>query len=128
MLGEKGAMACTVAVTYPHRSDHCLILICSNQVLFESGLVLCKIKTSLHSTQVEALVTKHYDDQVTEMISNNPTLDENLIEVIKQFRDDEQSHHDIGLAHGAEDAPGYNFLTAVIGFGCRNAIWMSERI
>ena len=90
MLGEAGAMACTVAV--------------------------------------EDLVTKHYDDQVTEMISNNPTLDENLIKVIKQFRDDEQSHHDIGLAHGAEDAPGYNFLTAVIGFGCRNAIWMSERI
>ena len=42
MLGEKGAMACTVAVTYPHRSDHRLILICINQVLFESGL--CQIK------------------------------------------------------------------------------------
>merc|ERR1719204_2359272 len=83
LLGEKGAMACTVAV--------------------------------------EALVTKHYDDQVTGM-------DENLIEVIKKFRDDEQSHHDIGLAHGAEEAPGYNFLTAVIGFGCRHAIWISERI
>jgi len=48
--------------------------------------------------------------------------------VIKKFRDDEQSHHDIGLAHGAEEAPGYNFLTAVIGFGCRHAIWISERI
>ena len=80
------------------------------------------------ATQVEALVTKHYDDQVTEMVSNNPKLDEKLIEVIKKFRDDEQSHHDIGLAHGAEEAPGYNFLTAVIGFGCRNAIWISERI
>merc|ERR1712203_289047 len=34
---------------------------------------------------VEALVTKHYDDQVTEMVSNNPKLDENLIKVIKQF-------------------------------------------
>merc|ERR1712055_994368 len=90
LLGEKGAMACTVAV--------------------------------------EALVTKHYDDQVTEMVENNPRLDENLIEVIKKFRDDEQSHHDIGLAHGAEEAPGYNFLTAVIGFGCRHAIWISERI
>jgi len=90
LLGEKGAMACTVAV--------------------------------------EALVTKHYDDQVTEMLSNNPRLDENLIEIVKKFRDDEQSHHDIGLAHGAEEAPGYNFLTAIIGFGCRNAIWISERI
>merc|ERR1712013_809541 len=43
LLGEKGAMACTVAV--------------------------------------EALVTKHYDDQVTEMVENNPRLDENLIEL-----------------------------------------------
>merc|ERR1711990_1391494 len=41
LLGEKGAMACTVAV--------------------------------------EALATKHYDDQVAEMLSNNPRLDENLI-------------------------------------------------
>ena len=77
---------------------------------------------------MEALVTKHYDDQVSEMLSNNPRLDENLIDIIKKFRDDEQSHHDIGLAHGAEEAPGYNFLTAIIGFGCRNAIWISERI
>merc|ERR1711997_301827 len=90
LLGEKGAMACTVAV--------------------------------------EALVTKHYDDQVSEMLESNPRLDENLIAIIKKFRDDEQSHHDIGLAHGAEEAPGYNFLTAIIGFGCRNAIWISERI
>ena len=86
------------------------------------------LKLLFYSTQVEALVTKHYDDQVTEMVSNNPKLDEKLIEVIKKFRDDEQSHHDIGLAHGAEEALGYNFLTAVIGFGCRNAIWISERI
>ena len=44
------------------------------------------LKLLFYYTQVEALVTKHYDDQVTEMISNNPMLDENLIEVIKQFR------------------------------------------
>ena len=90
LLGEKGAMACTVAV--------------------------------------EALVTKHYDDQVTEMVGNNPALDQDLIDIIKQFRDDEQSHHDIGLQHGAEDAPFYSLLTKVINFGCRNAIWISEKI
>ena len=32
---------------------------------------------------MEALVTKHYGDQVTQMLENNPRLDENLIEVIK---------------------------------------------
>eukprot|EP00088_Acartia_fossae_P012631 TRINITY_DN16531_c0_g1_i1.p1 TRINITY_DN16531_c0_g1~~TRINITY_DN16531_c0_g1_i1.p1 ORF type:complete len:216 (-),score=25.04 TRINITY_DN16531_c0_g1_i1:259-906(-) len=90
LLGEKGAMACTVAV--------------------------------------EALVTKHYDDQVDAMINNNPKLDQELIQIIKQFRDDEQEHHDIGLAHGAEEAPMYRLLTAVIGAGCKGAIFLSERI
>jgi len=90
LLGEKGAMACTVAV--------------------------------------EALVTKHYDDQVEAMINNNPKLDQNLIDIIKKFRDDEQSHHDIGLAHGAEEAPFYRSMTAVISVGCKAAIYLSERI
>merc|ERR1712241_1052982 len=90
LLGEKGAMACTVAV--------------------------------------EALVTKHYDDQVTEMVNNNPALDKELIDIIKQFRDDEQSHHDIGLQHGAEEAPMYNVLTFIINIGCKYAIWISEKI
>ena len=39
-----------------------------------------------------------------------------------------QSHLDTGLAHGAESAPLYGLLTAVIHFGCRNAIRVSERI
>ena len=90
LLGEKGAMACTVAV--------------------------------------EALVTKHYDDQVVEMVANNPALDQDLIDIIKQFRDDEQSHHDVGLQHGAEEAPFYKLLTRIINHGCRYAIWISERI
>ena len=90
MLGEAGAMACTVAV--------------------------------------EDLVTKHYDDQVKEMMEHDPSLDKDLIATIKQFRDDEQNHLDLGLAHGAENAPLYNLLTKVINFGCRNAIWISEKI
>ena len=73
---------------------------------------------------VEALVTKHYDDQVVEMVSNNPALDQDLIDIIKQFRDDEQSHHDIGLQHRAEEAPGYKLLTKIINHGCRYAIWI----
>ena len=44
----------------------------------------CKRERFYFLAQVEALVTKHYDDQVTEMVENNPRLDENLIEVIKE--------------------------------------------
>ena len=77
---------------------------------------------------VEDLVTKHYDDQVTEMVKHDPSLDKDLIAIIKQFRDDEQNHLDLGLANGAENAPLYNLLTKIINFGCRNAIWVSEKI
>ena len=77
---------------------------------------------------VEDLVTKHYDDQVKEMVEHNPSLDTDLITVIKKFRDDEQNHLDIGLAHGAENAPLYSLLTILINFGCRNAIRISEKI
>ena len=77
---------------------------------------------------VEYLVTRHYDDQVREMVEHNPHLDTNLIAIIKKFRDDEQNHLDIGRAHGAENAPLYSLLTLLIKFGCRNAIWISEKI
>ena len=91
-------------------------------------------------------MTKHNDDQVmkileniihyvyyitlqvTEMVEHDPSLDKDLIAVIKQFRDDEQNHLDLGLAHGAENAPMYSLLTKIINFGCRNAIWISEKI
>ena len=76
LLGEKGAMACTVAV---------------GGDVFSPFIILFKFCISENFgckrfyviAQVEALVTKHYDDQVTEMVENNPRLDENLIEVIK---------------------------------------------
>ena len=37
-------------------------------------------------------------------------------------------HRDIGLANGAERAPGYRLLTAAIKAGCGVAIRLSERI
>ncbi|MFL5251317.1 MAG: demethoxyubiquinone hydroxylase family protein [Rhodopila sp.] len=47
---------------------------------------------------------------------------------LEKFRADELAHRDIGLEHGAEQAPGYRLLTGVIKAGCRAAIAISERI
>ena len=47
-------------------------------------------------------------------MEHDPSLDKDLIATIKQFRDDEQNHLDLGLAHGAENAPLYNLLTKVM--------------
>ena len=51
-----------------------------------------------------------------------------LTETVSQFRDDELEHRDIALEKDAEKATGYPVLEAVIGGGCRAAIWISERI
>jgi len=92
LLGEKAAMACTVAV--------------------------------------EASITEHYNNQIRELMTQSKTPEENqeLLTKIQKCRDEEQEHHDTGLANDAEQAPVYGLLTTVIKSGCKTAIWLSERI
>ena len=85
-LGEKAAMACTVAV--------------------------------------EETIDEHYAEQVRELGETEPALRDTL----ERFRAEELEHRDIGLAHGAEQAPGYRLLSAAIKTGCRVAIRLSERV
>lgn len=87
LLGEKAAMACTVAV--------------------------------------ETVIVEHYNDQLRQLMEN-PSVDKELMETIKKFRDEEQEHHDIGIDHGAEQAPFYEALTQVIKAGCKTAIAISK--
>lgn len=85
-LGEKAAMACTVAV--------------------------------------EETIDEHYAQQVRDLGTAEPALRDTL----ERFRAEELEHRDIGLAHGAEQAPGYRLLSAAIKTGCRVAIKLSERV
>jgi len=85
-LGERAAMACTVAV--------------------------------------EETIDAHYQKQLDVLADGEPDLKA----TIRRFRDEELEHRDIGLAHGAEQAPGYRLLRAVIKAGCRAAIALSERL
>lgn len=85
-LGEKAAMACTVAV--------------------------------------EEAIDAHYSAQMAELGESEPALRETL----ETFRAEEREHRDIGLEHGAEEAPGYRLLSATIKAGCRVAIAVSERV
>lgn len=86
-MGEKAAMACTVAV--------------------------------------ESVIVEHYNDQLRTLMAEAAPNTE-LMDTIRQFRDDEQHHHDCGLEHGAEQAPFYRALTEVIKLGCRAAISASK--
>ncbi len=86
LLGERAAMACTVAV--------------------------------------EDVIDEHYAGQIERLDDDEA----NLRDTVAAFRRDELEHRDTGLARGAERAPGYEPLTALIKAGSRLAIWLSERI
>jgi ubiquinone biosynthesis monooxygenase Coq7 len=86
LLGERAAMACTVAV--------------------------------------EEVIEEHYGAQLEELGEDEAELKT----TIEAFRADEQEHCDVGLEHGAEEAPAYGLLSAAIKSGSRLAIWLSERI
>jgi 3-demethoxyubiquinol 3-hydroxylase len=86
VLGERAAMACTVAV--------------------------------------EEAIDEHYAAQAEALGDDEAALKE----TIERFRVEELEHRDIGLAHGARQAPAYPVLSAAIKTGCKLAIWLSERV
>jgi ubiquinone biosynthesis monooxygenase Coq7 len=86
LLGERAAMACTVAI--------------------------------------EETIDAHYARQAEALGADETALKD----TIEEFRADEIEHRDTGLAHGAEETPGYGLLTAAIKSGSRLAIWLSERL
>ncbi|MBX6368947.1 MAG: demethoxyubiquinone hydroxylase family protein [Rhodospirillales bacterium] len=86
LLGEKAAMACTVAV--------------------------------------EEVIDEHYASQAEALGNAEPELKA----TVEEFRADEVRHRDVGLAHGAEETPGYGLLTEAIKAGSRLAIWLSSRL
>jgi ubiquinone biosynthesis monooxygenase Coq7 len=85
-LGERAAMACTVAI--------------------------------------EEVIDAHYAGQIDKLDESEAPLRSTLT----SFRQDELAHRDVGLQHGAEQAPGYRLMSAAIKAGCRLAIRISERI
>jgi 3-demethoxyubiquinol 3-hydroxylase len=86
LMGEKAAMACTVAV--------------------------------------EEVIEKHYQDQLQTLGAAEPELRA----AITKFCADEVHHRDIGLQHGAEGAPAYRALYAIISGITKTAIRLSERV
>ena len=86
LLGEKAAMACTVAV--------------------EKG------------------IGEHYEEQLDLLEDDH----KDLKKTISKFRNDELEHHDIGIEHDAESAPGYKIMSKVIELGCKTAIAISKKV
>jgi ubiquinone biosynthesis monooxygenase Coq7 len=73
---------------------------------------------------VETEIDKHYADQLEALGDSDPGLSD----AIAEFQAEELEHRDTALASGAENAPGYPLLSAVIRLGCRAAIGLAKRI
>ncbi len=73
---------------------------------------------------VETVIEQHYADQIEAIGDEHPELKARFI----QFREDELHHRDIAVEEGAQEAPAYGLLSAVIKTGCRVAIKISEKI
>jgi len=86
LMGEKAAMACTVAV--------------------------------------EKVIGEHYREQQNLLEDD----EKELKKTIAKFEKDELEHHDIGLEHDAENAPGYKVMSKIIEIGCKAAIAISKKI
>ena len=75
---------------------------------------------------VETEIDDHYSRQLDQLLESGE--DPELAAMIEEFREDEREHRDAALAAGAERAPAYPLLSAVIRAGCRVAIRVSERV
>lgn len=73
---------------------------------------------------VEETIDKHYAAQRDQLGDDEASLRE----TVETFRKEELAHRDEALASGAEQAPGYETLSAAIRAGSRLAIWLSARI
>ena len=86
LMGEKAAMACTVAV--------------------------------------EKVISEHYRKQQSLLEDDHKELKRTIL----KFEKDELEHHNIGIAHDAEQTPGYSVLSKFIEIGCKTAIAVSKKI
>ncbi|VDD79756.1 unnamed protein product [Mesocestoides corti] len=51
---------------------------------------------------VESVVGNHYNDQIRELLAADPAAHAELLQILKQFRDEEMEHHDAALGNDAE--------------------------
>ncbi|KAL6928636.1 Catabolite repression protein cat5 [Hanseniaspora valbyensis] len=87
---------------------------------------------------VETVIGGHYNDQLRvlnnffkdkELIKGEGNYEINeIIETIKQFRDDELEHLDTAIKYDSKQAVPYMILTETIKMICRVAIFAAERV
>ncbi|KAJ3115110.1 ubiquinone biosynthesis monooxygenase Coq7 [Phlyctochytrium bullatum] len=95
-----------------------------------AGTALLGSRAAMACTEaVEEVIGEHYNDQIRELLKLEPNEEiQKLIELIREFRDEELGHLDIAVTHEAKMAPVYDPLTMIIKQGCKAAIWVASRV
>ncbi len=75
---------------------------------------------------VEEVIDEHYAEQVAALDLEEDQTE--LRDTFEAFRLEELEHRETALAHGAEQAPGYEVLKAAVKTGSKLAIWLSKKI
>jgi ubiquinone biosynthesis monooxygenase Coq7 len=75
---------------------------------------------------VEDAISEHYREQLEALAANKSEA--KLRAAIRKFKAEEEEHHDIGVKNGAEDAPAYPLLSALIRAGSKLAIEIAKRV
>jgi ubiquinone biosynthesis monooxygenase Coq7 len=73
---------------------------------------------------VETEIDRHYSEQLAEIGDSDPELSA----MIAAVQADAQEHKATALAEGAERAPAYPLMSALVRMGCRTAIAVSKHI
>ncbi|XBW36790.1 hypothetical protein QEN19_002367 [Hanseniaspora menglaensis] len=104
-----------------------------------AGTALISPQAAMACTEaVETVIGGHYNDQLRvldklfkdrELIDGEGNYEINeIIETIKQFRDDELEHLETAIKYDSKDAVPYMVLTETIKMICRVAIFAAERV
>jgi len=131
LLGPKYAMACTVAVEEvitEHYNDQLRVI---NQILQKMDSQKKGADETIDMRKLNA--NKDYStDSEDDSVQIDPSITRQqlieLKEMIKQHRDDEENHKDIGIKNDALQAPLYQSFADIIKVGCKVAIAVSSRI
>jgi ubiquinone biosynthesis monooxygenase Coq7 len=73
---------------------------------------------------VETEIDRHYSEQLAEIGDSDPELSAMILD----FQADELEHKATALAQGAERAPAYPLMSALVRISCRTAIAVSKHI
>ncbi|CAD6196565.1 unnamed protein product [Caenorhabditis auriculariae] len=90
-------------------------------MLGKEGAMACTVA-------VEELIGRHYNDQLKELLEDDPEAHKELLKTLTRLRDEELHHHDTGLENDALKAPMYDALKFVIQLGCKGAIKIAEKL